>query len=303
MLKKGCAIAFALFAVVFGGYYALLRGRVEFPADLVLALMGSIGLLILVSSLKQCVFGSGDVGVLKRAEQGLSLEDGRKEAVWGPIEPLGAPLVAPFSGRPCVAYEYDAKKPDGVDSEGDRSPGGSAISGLALVPSVIRSGRGDVRLLGFSLLEKFASRDVSREPGALERARGYADSASFSQMGLMKIGSLLSQMDDALTDDDGAVRKDFRFEDPARLHLDACALTEKVIAPGDTVTAVGIWDASRGGLVPKHRGASSVVTLTPGGGAAMVEYAKKRPWGLLLFALVWSGGIHAFIYFALTRPH
>ena len=58
------------------------------------------------------------------------------------------------------------------------------------------------------------------------------------------------------------------------------------------------WDASRGGLVPKHRGKSAVVRLLPGGGAAMLVHGQKRPWGLLFFSLLWAGFAHVFIWLA-----
>ena len=300
MIKKGCAIATVVLLGLFGGYLYLLWGRIETVPALILAGFGALGLVMVVSQLKAVIFGSGDAGALKRAEQGLPLEDGREEAVWGPIEPLGAALEAPFSGRSCVAYEYDAKNPSTVDSEGETRPGGSTLAGFALGPSVIRSNRGDVHLLGFSLLNEFPEK-VMKHPEDAERAIRYAGSTEFTEMGLAKLGAMLSTMDDAMSDDDGTVRKDMRMKAASAADLAACTLTEKLITPGETITAIGIWDAARGGLVPKHRGKSVIVRLLPGGGAAMVAHAQKRPWGILAFALVWAGFAHAIIYFVLTK--
>ncbi len=300
MMKKGCAIATVVFLGLFGGYLSLLWGRIETVPALILALFGALGFVMVVSQLKAVIFGSGDSGPLKRAEKGLPMEDGREEAVWGPIEPLGAELEAPFSGRPCVAYEYDAKNPSTTDSEGDTNPGGSALAGWALAPSVIRSNRGDVHLLGFSLLEGFPEKTL-KDPEDRERAVRYAASNEFVEMGITKLGSMISTMDEAMSDDDGSVKKDMRMGKAAAEDLASCTLTEKLIAPGDTVTAIGLWDAARGGLVPKHRGKSVVVRLFPGGGAAMVAHAEKRPWGILAFALVWAGFAHAIIYLVLTK--
>lgn len=299
MIKKGCAIASVVLLALFAVYFKLLYPRIELFPAILLALFGALGLVMLVSQLKEVVFGSADSGALKRAEQGLPLEDGKVEAVWGPIEPLGAALEAPFSGQACVAYEYDAKKPDGENSDGESTPGGSAISGFALTPSVIRSSRGDARLLGFSLLEKFEAKHLAGDETARARANAWLAQTPFQEMGLTKIGSMLSSMDDAMADDDGTVRKDWRMGKAGEVSLDGCALEEKVIAPGDTITALGVWDATRGGLVPKYRGKSTIVRLTPGGGAAMMAYAQKRPWGMLAFAIVWSGFVHAFIYMVL----
>lgn len=306
MIKKGCLIASAVFLAVYAGYVKLLWGKIVengtvqlFPTFL-LALFGALGLLMVVSQLKAVIFGTGDSAALKRAGQGLPLEDGREEAVWGPIEPLGATLEAPFSGRACVAYEYDAKNPSTMDSDGDARPGGSTLAGFALAPSVIRSSRGDVNLLGFSLLEKFPGRTFS-DPEARERAVRYAGSTEFTEMGLAKIGRMISAMDAAMADDDGSVRQDMRMGSASPEDLAACTLEEKVISPGETVTAIGLWDAAKGGLVPKLRGKSTIVRLLPGGGAAMTVFAQKRPWGILAFSLLWAGFAHAFIYLVLLK--
>lgn len=300
MIKKSCTIAAVVLLALFAGYFRLLYGKVETVPAVILAGFGALGLVMVVSQLKAVIFGSGDSEALKRAEQALPLEDGKEEAVWGPIEPLGATLEAPFSGTPCVAYEYDAKNPSTRDSDGDERPGGSTLAGFALAPSIIRSSRGDVSLLGFSTLDQFNGRTLS-DPEARERAVRYAGSTEFTEMGLAKIGAMISAMDAAMADDDGSVRQDMRMKGASAEGLASCTLTEKVIAPGETVTAIGIWDAAKGGLVPRLRGKSTIVRLMPGGGAAMVAHAGKRPWGTLAFALVWAGFAHAFIALVLLK--
>lgn len=72
MLKKGCAILVVLFGAVFGAYFWLLRD-VEFPGNLILALFGSLGLLMLASALKQIIFGDGEKSALQNALQGAPL--------------------------------------------------------------------------------------------------------------------------------------------------------------------------------------------------------------------------------------
>ena len=300
MIKKGCFVASVVLLALFGGYLYLLWGKVEAVPAIVLAGFGALGLVMVVSQLKAVLFGSGEKGALKRAEQGLPLQDGEKEAGWGRIEPLGELLTAPISGRPCVAYEYDAKDPASTDSQGRSRSSGSAMAGFALCPSVIRSSRGDVHLLGFSVLDQFEERYFEDDPAALYRAGEYAARTEFETMGLAKIGAMLSQMDEAMADDDGSVRKDWKMgEGPVA--LEGCELKERIVAAGETITAVGLWDAAKGGLVPKKDGKSAVVQLLPGGGAAMVAHAEKRPWGTLFFSLVWAGFSHVMIWFALTR--
>ena len=299
MVVKGCVTMLVLLVALLGGYFWFLR-HLEFPVNLILSVFGSIGLLIFVSSVYQVIFGEGNGKALKRAQRGEPLREGEIEAVWGPITPIGDAIVAPFSGQECVAYEYDAKRPLVEDSEGEPRQQGSDISGLALTPSVIRSNRGDVRLLGFSLLTHFPEQDLEQFSFKLEQAHAYLQATEFKQMGATKIFSALSQMDEMMADDDGSVRQDWLMRKKEEIDLSEDQLSEKVILPGDVVTAIGYWDPARG-IVPKMGKRKTMVQLRPGGGDSMVAEATKRPWGMLLFALVWSGAAHAFIYFALIN--
>lgn len=254
---------------------------------------------MLVSALKQMIFGDGHGAAFKRALQKAPLQEGEKEAVWGPIHPIGEPLVAPFSGESCVAYEYDAKKSEVRDSRGTHQQG-SSFTGFALTPSVIRSNRGDVRLFGFSTLTNFPDKDLRRFGDPLENAKRFLDETEFEKMGLLKIGTMLSEMDSSNAGD-GSVNRDWIMEEKESIDLDTSALSEKRIAAGDVVTAVGIWDPARRGIVSKLGNKSVIVELRPGGGEAMVAAASKRPWALLAFSLVWSGFAHVIIYVVLTN--
>lgn len=297
MVKTGCAIMLVVFGAIFGGYYWLLQG-LEFPLDLILALFGALGIVMLFSMLKQVIFGDGDGTAYKRALQGAPLREGAIEAVWGTIMPIGETIDAPFSGQPCVAYEYDAKKPAVKNDEGETQPQGSKMTGFALAPSVIRSSRGDVRLLGFSMLTNFPEENLRLIGDSLERAQRFLEATTFEAQGL--VSAVLSQMDSAMANDAGAARKDWLITKREAIDLEMSDLCEKRIAAGDTVTAVGIWDPARGGLVPKLGNKKTMVKLRPGGGEEMVAVATKRPWGGLAFALVWCGFIHLFIYLALA---
>jgi hypothetical protein len=104
-----------------------------------------------------------------------------------------------------------------------------------------------------------------------------------------------------ITDDDGTVRKDWLMERRGSVDLTNGELNEKIIAPGDTVTAIGIWVPVSGGLVPKLGKKTAMMRLRPGGGATVVAQVSKRPWGMLVFALIWTGFIDGFIYVALTH--
>ncbi|MEO7393169.1 MAG: hypothetical protein ABIU58_13415 [Ramlibacter sp.] len=299
MVVKGCVMSLVALAAVFGAYFWVLQ-HLEVPVNLILSSFGSIGLLILLSSIYQVIFGNGNGKALKRALQGEPLREGEVEAVWGTIHALGDPIVAPITGQECVAYEYDVKRPTVQNDEGETREQGSDMAGMALTPSVIRSQRGNVRLMGFNMLTEFPQENLDDFPFRLEQAHAYLQATEFKQMGVTKIFSALSQMDEMLADDDGSVRQDWLMRKKEEIDLGSDRMSEKVIKEGDMVTAIGIWDPARG-IVPRMGKRKTMIQLRPGGGETMVARATKRPWGMLLFALVWSGAAHAFIYFALLN--
>src|SRR5262249_42449405 len=147
--------------------------------------------------------GARDRAALRRAASGEPMRDGRLEAASGPIQPIATPLEAPFTGRPCVAYEYDVKQHAAVTSR-DQGTRASEYTGVALAPCAINTVRGSVRVLGWALLDQFqAAGDAS-----IDRARGaaYLKSVPLEPLGITRILSVFGEL---LADDDGSIRKDF----------------------------------------------------------------------------------------------
>jgi hypothetical protein len=174
------------------------------------------------------------------------MRDGRLEAASGPIRPLEAPLAGPFTGRACVAYEYDVKPPGGAQSE---------FAGVALAPCAIDTPRGSVRVLGWTVLDQFP-----RETGsAIDHARGaaYLETAPFERLGLT---SLVSVMSELLADDDGTIRKDFRIGADTVI-LTGRAIEERIVPVGASVTLIGRWSEAKGGFAPAG---TSINRLFPG---------------------------------------
>lgn len=139
-MKKGCAYGALVWIALVGayGYVAWEKVREPVPAAIVGVLGGTFA-GVLLSSFLGLFTGAGDRGALKRALAGEPPKDGRLEAAAGPIRPLGSPLRGPFTGRPCVAYEYDVKNPDAERSD---------FAGVALAPCAVHGLLGPARLLG-----------------------------------------------------------------------------------------------------------------------------------------------------------
>jgi hypothetical protein len=247
-MKKGCGFILAVWIVLAGayGYVAWQKTRELFPAAIV-AVLGGTFASVLIGSFAGLFTGARDRAALRRAIGGDALRDGRLEAASGPIRPLDAPLQGPFTGRACVAYEYDVKPPGGEQSE---------FAGVALAPCAIDTPRGSVRVLGWAILDQFPREDSS----AIDRVRGaaYLRAASLERLGLT---SLISVLGELLADDDGMIRKDFQIG-AATVDLEGRTIEERIVPVGAVVTLLGRWSEAKRGFAPT--GPSSLNRLFSG---------------------------------------
>jgi hypothetical protein len=239
-MKKSCGLSLLVWLACTGvyGWLAWTKTGEKFPAAAV-GFLGGTFAAMLVGSVAGLVTGGTDREALKRAAAGEPPKDGRLEAASGRVRPLGAPLEAPFTGRACVAYEYDVKNPSAERSD---------FAGVALTPCVIDTPRGPVRILGWSMLDEFP-KALQEE---IDRARGlsYLRSATFEPLGLTNVLSFFKNL---VTDQDGAIRKDMRIADGEPV-LEDKRIEEKVVPVGSTVTVLGIWSEAQRGFAPGSSG-------------------------------------------------
>jgi hypothetical protein len=289
-MKRGCLIGTVFFGAVAAGYYVLLTPYFEWPANAIVAFFGALFGSMFVSGIVGVLRAQRDAWRMRRAasQQPGALADGATVAISGTIRPLNAPLQAPFSGTPCVAYDYD------IVHEGQRASSHGAdetyeaydIAGIALTPSMIDTPHGGVRLLSFALLEEFPQH-VYRTPETRERAAAYIASTTFKPLGVTKVFSALGAMSDAMTDDDGAVRQDWRMTQ-GEIALQAARLRERLVTVGQQVTAIGRYSADRRGLIAE--GLTSAIQLRPGDmkeakHTLLGKAYKQFGVGLLFFAV------------------
>ena len=226
-MKKGCGLVLIVWMALVGayGYVAWQRIQELFPAAMI-GLLGGTFAAMMVASFAGLFTGARDRAALRRAINADAAQAGRLEAASGPIRPTGAALEAPFTGRPCVAYEYDVKQAGLEQSE---------YAGVALAPSTIDTIRGSVSVLGWAMLDQFPAEDGA----AIDRARGarYLQAATFEPLGLTSIISILGEL---LSDDDGAIRKDFRMA-AGGFELEGRTIKEKILPVGAVITILGRW--------------------------------------------------------------
>src|SRR5215212_9415912 len=209
MLRRGCTLIVVLFAALFALYFTFFTRYFEWPGNLFAAGLGSLFAAVGLGSIGNLLWAWRDTAAFRRAARKVPFAHGALVVVAGPIRPLGLPLTSPFSGQPCVAYEYEVLE-RGSSSASDKASPRTQLAGFAMAASAIATADASVRLLGFPMLDQFPkTRDSAPEVAA--RARHYAAATTFETMRGVGVLQMFSSFDDALSDADGAVRKDFRM--------------------------------------------------------------------------------------------
>lgn len=228
----------------------------------------------------------------------LPSEDGQVLAT-GTAKPSGLPLVAPISGRACVAYFYRMYHVPGGAEDGNEV---TEYWGLASTPFVVDSPRGAVRVRA---VPRIVDEAAALEGGeAVERARRHVRSARFETAGGAAgiLGTVFTMLDDILTDDDAQYRRDWMRDggprDPADLVLE-----ETVLPAAAEVSVVGPWSARLRAIVPHVEGVALMGASATAGrvGRLLATEGVARPSILsaLAFAIVTSAIAGAIIWAAI----
>jgi hypothetical protein len=207
MVLRSCLIPLLLLAALMAGYAIWLDQRFERPAGLIGgALAGSFTYfsLAFINSSRTCW---RDARLLATAELDMQLVDGALIAACGTVHPLESPLVAPFSGKECVLCEYSLTRPR---REGEEETAGADFVGFLMTPSVIRSPRGDVRMLGFPVQPAFGERHCHGYNAAWN-ARQFLATHEFEDRTGAKLMTAVSAFGEVWADDDGRVEKNMRL--------------------------------------------------------------------------------------------
>src|SRR5215212_3024670 len=201
MLRRGCTLIVVLFAALFALYFTFFTRYFEWPGNLFAAGLGSLFAAVGLGSIGNLLWAWRDTAAFRRAARKVPFAHGALVVVAGPIRPLGLPLTSPFSGQPCVAYEYEVL--ERASSRGDKTSPRTQLAGFAMAASAIATADSSVRLLGFPMLDQFPK---SRDSGTdvVARARQYAGSTTFETMRGLGVLQMFSSFDDALSDADGA---------------------------------------------------------------------------------------------------
>ncbi len=284
-MKKGCLLLLLQAAVLTGLYYLALRGRVTQSAAQLGALVGGVSLSLVIGAFRQSWKERRGRALLDRALTGAPYEDGQRIAAVGPILALGAPVLAPFSGDPCVFCAWEV-------SHKSSSKGGKSIpldvkdfSGFLMTPCVVQAPTGNVRILGFPALEGFPEA-AQRSNDDFLRARPFLESTSFEKVNTFKA---FSNVEALVADEHGHLRKVWRMAgDDFVLNHTVHTLEERIVKDGETVCALGRYSAEKKGLVPGFDPRGAGLDLIRGDSPAVREtltdsFKGFAAMGVLLF--------------------
>ncbi len=282
-MKRGCLLALLQLGALIGLYYLIFHGRLIPPADLIGALGGGFGLLLVIGAFRNAWSARKGRALLDLAFTGAPLEDGRRIAVVGPILALGAPIAAPFSDSPCVGCSWDVSHKNTSPASNAKNQDVKDFSGFVMTPGVVQAPTGNVRILGFPVLEGFP-KEVRRGDAAFKRARAYLESASFETIG---VSNAFSEIEDLILDGDGRIRKDWRMAgEEFRLDPNLHTLNEQVVKDGQMVCAFGLYSAEKAALVSGYGRGGVGIKLIQGSGESARNILSTKFWQYLMAGVI-----------------
>ena len=255
-------------------YVWVLTPRIGWFPALLVGILGSLFLLLLLSSLIQLARGLRLRRLLRRPTTDLR-SDGW--IAWsGTAHPEAGSVPSPLSGSDCLAweYEFEEKEPRGIDT------GTRKWFGVGQVPWAIESAHGTVQIR------------CAVPPGVLPGRATHGDEArsravqitvredSKDASGIGDAFAFFASLEELFDDADGSVRMDWRQGDPGSAER-VQNLVERRLDPGAVVTAIGSYSASHRAFVPSRKG----FWLHFGRADKVASEAVKAPLGLLAFAL------------------
>lgn len=222
-------------------------------------------------------FGRGvsRAAILERAAAGTVPDEDGVALVTGRVRATGAPLLAPLSGTPCVAYTYRMFYV--VSGHRGRRQEVPVYWGLACRPFVVDTRLRAVRVMAVPRLVDEPARHAG--PDVLTRARRHIADTRFEEAaGLLgALGTVFRTVGVMFGDDDGEHRADYRAAGAVRAP-ENLLLEETVLPVGASASVAGAWSAARGAIVPQSGSSGGGgVTATTGAVQTLLKHGSPVP--------------------------
>ena len=207
--------------------------------------------------------------------------DGRQVILAGHIEPSGPPLIAPLSGRECIAYTFEIYEMRGSGKSRTKV---TFCDGVALTPSLIVTRSGSYRLLTVPDLVCDAS-DLDRD-AALARAATLMQTTPVEEKQAV---FSRPEIEKQWTDDDGSYRHDRRHV-PEDVSLEKCVMIERQVERGARVCVFGQYAEAKRAIVGDPNDWSKSTRIMKGDPDSIARQLRASIFRRLLGAVICGGG-------------
>jgi hypothetical protein len=140
------------------------------------------------------------------------------------------------------------------------------------------------------MLEGFPKASYDSDEGR-KNAAAYLEATALKDMQGFHPGTIINEIKELLTDDDGQFRKDWQMTSDR--NLSDKRLREQVVAPGDQVCAIGRWSAAKHGLIPPQAG---MIRMLQGDPQKVVSGLWRKCIGNLIGALIVCALVNGAVY-------
>jgi len=284
-LARGCLGALLLYAAVVGALSGILLASsadAEVMAALFPSIIGGVPLTLGLLYWWDIRKTRGEVRLVRQALREVPRVDGQRVAVIGTITFEGAPLQAPFSGRECAAYWYDAYRRGRGRSRFDHH----FFFGWRIAPLAVRTTSGDVPLLASFDNPPYEPRT---EDVDYANAAEYFATTAFSPAPELGAHTWLDV--EELRTQVPPVRADYKKNPPAP-DVATLTLVEARLEQGAPVCAFGRYSAAREALVPDPTAPLFAIDLKAGApGNVLRDLRSHTTFNLLMGALFSTIGL------------
>uniref|UniRef100_A0A7C2K1G5 Ankyrin repeat domain-containing protein n=1 Tax=Schlesneria paludicola TaxID=360056 RepID=A0A7C2K1G5_9PLAN len=306
-MKAGCYLTLALLTGLVLAEHHWLQRTADPPVLWIASLvLGGLSWLA-VGAVWNALSSGGTLRALTLARDGALPRDGKLAAIQGTLHPVGRPMVAPLSGEPCVLYEYELYR-NVTRREKNRTQTQKLVdfAGVGMAPCEVRAENQAIALYGFPDIDAFPDRAL---PPELHRstAQQYVQQTEWEDCSGFNLFRGFGAMLGALTSTGEEIRRDWRMiavKDCAWLGGEGGSygpqLSEKRLAIGTPVIAVGVYDAASESLMTRTGTTLKRLQLLRGELGELVQRtALSRRWSLV-GGLLTLAVLHAVAYGVVT---
>lgn len=288
-------------------YFLIIKNFINFNSSIILSIIVSAFMTISVVSFKNAGAKYQDLKILRNSinKNINDLVNGERIAVFGNIKPQdNLALISPITRSECLLYSYSIYH---LERRGNRKNRHNIeivdFYGDNLIPSIINSNIGNIKVLSYPSLISFESKKYHYLPENNPLFQNFIQYAQhntfqhFDAADIFNIKNIIDLNDEAAQSKSGKIRHDIQYGQNQN-NLANHSIEETIIPINTPVCAIGIWSKENQGLTSNQT--DQRVTIIKGNREETIQIMSKE-WkkniitgiGILIF-------INLFLGFVLT---